>query len=317
MVTAVFAVVPHALAGCAREAEVAKPTPGTLDAPWVIGVSQCDLSDPWRAQMNEDIRRAAEAHRNLRVIWRDAQNDAQRQSAQLEDLLEHSVDLLIISPVEAAPLTGPVAEVFRREIPVIVLDRPVQGNEFTTFIGADNRRIGREAGAWAADVLGGHGSIVEIMGSAASTSAQDRHEGFIEGLDRVKNTDIAIVFEADMQWLEPNARKAMKTALALRPDIDLVYAHTDLGARGAYLEAREARREKDIRFIGINALPQEGIAYVKQGILDAAFLYPTGGAEAIETSLTILRGEAAPKVIALGTRLFTKESAERGGDEVR
>jgi ribose transport system substrate-binding protein len=122
------------------------------------------------------------------------------------------------------------------------------------------------------------------------------------------------VFEADMQWLEPTARKEMESALAAHPEIDLVYAHNDPGAHGAWLAAKQAGRA--IRFVGIDALPHEGVEYVKQGILDATFAYPTGGAEAIDAALKLLRGEAVEKRIVLGTRLFTRESVQRGGDPI-
>lgn len=59
------------------------------------------------------------------------------------------------------------------------------------------------------------------------------------------------------------------------------------------------------------------MAYVSQGILDATFQYPTGGAEAIETALKIFKGESVPKEIVLGTRLFEKSNAAQGGQELK
>src|SRR5207244_9182474 len=122
--------------------------------------------------------------------------------------------------------------------------------------------------------LGGKGRVVELKGLMTSTPGQDRHTGFREGL---KGSGIEVVFEADMKWLEPDARKEMESALARFDRIDLVYAHNDPGAHGAYLAAKAAGREKEIKFIGIDGLPQEGQAYVAQGILSASFEYPTGG----------------------------------------
>jgi ribose transport system substrate-binding protein len=133
-------------------------------------------------------------------------------------------------------------------------------------------------------------------------------------MDGIAGSDIKIVFDADMKWLEPEARKEMESALARFPQIDLVYAHNDPGAHGAYLAAQAAGREKQMKFVGIDALPQEGVAYVKQGILDATFQYPTGGAEAIQTALKILGGETVEKEITLGSRLFTKENVDKGGE---
>lgn len=289
---------------------------GTPDDPFVIGVSQCNLGEPWRVQMNNDIRHAASPFPNMRVVFKDAQNDSLTQRAHVEELVAQGVDVLIISPKEAAPLTQPVAEAYKKGVPVIVLDRAVLGEDYTVFIGADNRKIGREAGKWAAQELGGKGKIVELKGLMTSTPGQDRNAGFREGLDLASHKDLQVVFEADMAWLEPNARKEMASALSTQKEIDLVYAHNDPGAHGAYLAAKEAGREKTMKFIGIDALPQEGIAYVKQGILDATFSYPTGGHEAIEKAAAILRGDKVEKKITLGTRLYTKENIARGGQPI-
>jgi len=287
---------------------------GTAEDPWVIGISQYTLGEPWRVQMDADVRAAAAGHPNLRVIFKDAQNNSLTQRAQVEEFVEQGVDLIVISPKEAAPLTNPVAEAYRRGIPVIVLDRAVQGDQYTTFIGADNVRIGRAAGAWIREALKGKGRIVELKGLMTSTPGQDRNRGFLEGLNVEGNPGLEIVFTGEMQWLEPNARREMESALATHAAIDAVYAHNDPGAHGAWLAARAAGREGDMLFVGIDALPQEGRQYVAQGILDATFLYPTGGAEAIETALAILRGEQVPRQIVLDTRLFTRENVASGGE---
>lgn len=287
---------------------------GTKESPWVIGVSQCNLNEPWRVQMNQDIEQAAKQHDNLKIVAKDAQNDSLKQRAQVGELVAQGIALLIISPKETSPLTKPVAEAFDKGIPVIVLDREVEGDKFTLFIGADNRKIGREAGKLAVKLLGGKGNVVELKGLMTSTPGEQRNQGFREAIK--DSPDIKIVFEADMQWLEPNARKEMSSALSANASIDLVYAHNDPGAHGAYLAAKDAGREKGIKFVGIDALPHEGVAYVKDGLLDATFQYPTGGAEAIDNALKILQGQKVEKRITLGTRSFTKENAERGGEAI-
>jgi ribose transport system substrate-binding protein len=278
---------------------------------FTIGMSQCNLGEPWRVQMNLDIKNEAEKHPEISVIYKDAQNDSLKQRSQIEEYVNAGVDLIIVSPKEAAPLTPPVAAAYDGGIPVIVLDRRVLGDKYTCFIGADNIKIGRAAGQWIADQLGGKGRIVELKGLMTSTPGQDRHSGFREG---IKGSDCKIIFEADMKWLEPDARKEMESALARFRAIDLVYAHNDPGAHGAYLAAKAAGREEDIIFVGIDALPHEGQVYVKQGVLQASFEYPTGGKEAILTALKILNGEGVPKEITLRSRVFTKENVDQGGE---
>jgi ribose transport system substrate-binding protein len=278
---------------------------------YVIGMSQCNLGEPWRVQMNADIKKEAELHPELKIVFKDAQNDTLKQRNQIEEFVASKVDLIIVSPKEAAPLTPPIAEAYRKGIPVIVLDRKVLHDEYTTFIGADNKKIGRAAGDWILKKLGGKGKVVELKGLMTSTPGQDRHSGFREAL---KGSAVEVPFEADMKWLEADARKEMESALTVQPAIDLVYAHNDPGAHGAYLAARSAGREKNMLFVGIDGLPQEGRAYVKQGILAASFEYPTGGREAVQTALQILGGQKVPKAITLKSHVFTQANIDKGGE---
>jgi ribose transport system substrate-binding protein len=286
----------------------ARPQP--TDKVWTIGMSQCNLGEPWRVQMNADLAAAAAKVPGLKVVFKDAQNDTLKQRAHVEEFVAAKVHLLVISPKEAQPLTEPVARAMDAGIPVIVLDRAVLGDKYTCFIGADNRKIGRAAGEWIKEKLGGQGRLVELTGLMTSPPGQDRKAGFREA---IAGTQLEVVFEADMKWLEPDARREMESALVRFPKIELVYAHNDPGAHGAYLAAKAAGREKDIRFVGIDALPHEGVAYVQQGILDATFQYPTGGAEAIDVALKILNGQPVPKNIVLGSRVFDKAHVAQGG----
>ena len=172
-------------------------------------------------------------------------------------------------------------------------------------------KIGKAAGKWIAEKLGGKGNVVELKGLMTSTPGQDRNSGFREG---IKDSAIKVVFEADMKWLEPDARKEMESALARFDKIDLVYAHNDPGAHGAWLAAKAAGREKEMVFVGIDGLPQEGQAYVKQGIITASFEYPTGGREAIASALKILQGEKLEKELTLPSRVFTADNVAKGGE---
>jgi ribose transport system substrate-binding protein len=301
--------------GCSGE----KPAPGGGEnkpeaAPEktkrVIGMSQCNLGEPWRVQMNKDIEEAAAKHDDIQMIFKDAQNDTLKQVSHVEEFISRGVDLLLISPKEAAPLTDPIAAAYNAGIPVIVLDRAVLGDAYTMFIGADNELIGKAAGEWIADKLDGKGKVVELKGLMTSIPGQDRHNGFRAG---IAGTDIQVIFEADMQWLQPNAQKEMESALARFDRIDLVYAHNDPAAYGAWLAAKAVDRADEMVFAGIDALPQEGQAYVREGILDVCFEYPTGGREAIANALKILNGEDAPKKLVVPSRYFTPENIDTGG----
>jgi len=313
--TVVLSLVFLSLAGCPQStAPGPSGSSGSTGAEskWTIGMSQCTLDEPWRVQMNADVKAAAEKHlEKLEVVFKDAQNDTLKQRAHVEEFVSAGVDLLIISPKETVPLAKPVAEAMEAGIPVVVLDRDIVGQDYTCFIGGDNVQIGKAVGQWLVEQLKGKGKVVELKGLMTTTPGEHRHSGFREG---IKGSELEVIFEADMKWDEAQARKEMESALARFDGIDAVFGHNDPGSHGAYLAAKAAGREKEMLFVGIDALPQEGVAYVHKGILDASFEYSTGGAEAIETALKILGGEEVPKRIVLGSRVFTAENVKQGGE---
>lgn len=288
---------------------------GTAANPWVIGMSQCNLGEPWRIRMNDDIKKADEATPEVTVQFKDAQGKEDQQQAQVQEFIDAKVDLLIISPKEAIPLTAPVEKAMDAGIPVIVLDRKIASEKYTCFIGADNTAIGREAGKYMVKLLGGKGNVVELRGLETSTPAGERHRGFIQG---IAGSGLKIIASKDCQWFEDVAQKEMATILSRYDKIDAVYGHNDPSAHGAYVAAEQEGkgREKTIKFIGIDGNVDEGLRYVKEGILAATFDYPTGGKEAIETAVKILSGEEVPKKITLGTALITPENVDQGGEPI-
>jgi ribose transport system substrate-binding protein len=283
------------------------------DQKYTIGFSQATTIEPWRAQFNKEIIAEAEKHPEVDLVITDGQDRTEKQVADVENLIRQEVDALLISPKESAGLTGVVLEAIDAGIPVFVLDRNVDTDKYTQFIGGDNKLIGQEAGAFAVELLGGpgkaEGNVVEIWGGLGTQPAHDRHEGFHAMTDK----EPGIKYLLDQQsadWKQDQAYNIMATALRNHEDIDLVYGHNDPMAFGAYLAAKDVGRENEIKFIGIDALPNEGVQWVHDGQLSATFLYPTPGAEGLRQALKFLNGEEVEKTITLDTKKVTKENAD-------
>ena len=286
--------------GCGKKKETNK---------FVIGFSQCNSAEPWREAMNKELMTEAAKHPEINVIISDGQQDNSKQVADVENFIVQEVDILIISPNEAQPLTRVVEKAYTSGIPVIVLDRKVLTDKFTTFIGADNTKIGFAAGEYAVKLLGGKGKVLEIWGLRGSTPAMERDKGFKEGI--ANNPGIEIIYEQDGAWLRRKGREIMENALQRFEEIDMVYAHNDPMAIGAYLAAKNANRNDKIFFIGIDGLPgaEGGIQSVLNEELSATFIYPTGGKEAIEIVKDILAGKTVEKNIILDTKTIDKTNA--------
>ncbi|MDO4165495.1 MAG: substrate-binding domain-containing protein, partial [Bacteroides sp.] len=278
------------------------------EARFHIGVSQCS-DDEWRHQLNNEILREAHFYEDVEVDILTSKDNNEQQAADIRRFIAQGVDLLIVAPNQAAPITPVVEEAYNRGIPVIVIDRKILSDKYTAYIGADNFEIGKSVGEYIANALHGKGTVVEISGLRGSTPAVERHQGFLSSIS--KYPDVKLLAVEDGEWLQSRAREKMDTLLARFPHFDIVYAHNDRMAAGAYEAAVRAHCEKEIRFIGTDALSGEGygLESVLDGELTATFIYPTGGDKVMQTAMDILNKRPFRRETLLSTSVVDKSNA--------
>lgn len=288
------------------------PRARAADAKWHVGFSQATTLEPWRVQFNKDLKAEAAKHPEAELLMADAEDRTEKQVADTENFIRREVDVILISPKESAGLTGVVEKAMDAKIPVILLDRNVNSDRYTQWIGGDNVVIGRAAGDYVVGILGGSGKaagkVVEIWGGLGTQASHDRSNGFHEKTDKEPGIKY-LLSQQSADWKQDKAYEVMATALRNLEDIDLVYAHNDPMAYGAYLAAKDVSREKAIKFVGVDGLPNEGVKWVYDGILSATFLYPTPGAEGFRQALKLLNGGTLEKKIVLPTATYTKANA--------
>ena len=274
----------------------------------VIAVSQCS-DDAWRRTMNNEMLREASFYPGIEIKIKTAHDSNQQQIRDIESFIAEKVDLIIISPNEAIPLTPVIEKAMLDGIPVVLVDRKISSGKYTAFVGADNFQVGKEVGIYAVNLLNGKGNVVEIRGLKGSTPDFERHSGFTSIINNYPG--IHIVYQADGGWLRKQAREKMTDALQKNHSIDLVFAHNDEMAAGSYEAITVSSGIKKPVLLGIDALPgtEGGIQKVISGILDATFIYPTGGEKAIQTAVRVLNNEPFKRDNILYTAVVDKTNA--------
>ncbi len=259
-------------------------------AKYKIGFSQCVTDDAWRQQMHEEMRRELSYHPNLELTILDAKSNNELQVQQINQLIESGIDLLIVSPNEAEPITPAVEKAFQSGIPVIVIDRRTSSDLYSAYIGADNYTIGKTAGSYIKNLDVENLKIAEVWGLQGSTPAVNRHQGMVEGI----KDSTANIIPVHADWTKSDAERKFRKTLVQHRDINVVFAHNDSMALGSYLVAKEMGMEGDMMFFGVDALPGDslGVDLVNKGILKATFVYPTGGGDAIDIANKILKGQS-------------------------
>lgn len=216
-----------------------------------------------------------------------ANDDSQRQIAQIDSLVASGIDLLVVAPNEAAPIAETIAKVRKRGIPVIYFDRKATNDQYTAFIGGSNLEAGSMVARYVIELDGQQ--VLEITGSMSTSPAVERHKGFATIMGEHPAIDY-VCKEAD--WTSDKACSIMEEQVKAGRVPEVVFCHNDGMATGVYKAVVELGLEGKVQIIGIDGLPGEGIEYVQLGHQVGSYIYPTHGEKIVKLALDILTGQS-------------------------
>ena len=275
---------------------------------YVIGVSQCS-EDIWRDKLNNELVMSTYQHDNVTLKFASANDNDRLQKQQIEQFIKEGVNLLIVSPNQIHTISSVIDKAYDAGIPVILFDRKTDSKKYTAFIGADNYEAGHEIGYFIGQQLEGKGNIAEICGLQASSPAIERNRGF---MDALKNyPDIKVVARGYGDWIKESGVTAMDSILVQsKESFQYVFAQNDRMALGA-LQSIKKHKVKGIKIVGIDALPVPGggMENVRDGNLEASYIYPTRGDSVMQLALNILEKKPYKRDNYLKGALVTKANA--------
>ena len=284
----------------------------TINYKYKIGVSQC-VGGRWRDKANIEMLSAQHLYdTDVKVIIKDADNSNKRQCQQIDSLVDEGVDLLVVSPNDYYALNGSLQRARNKNIPIVFYDRTTALNDYTAYIGGDNVEAGRKMAEYAAMLCrdsvkteGRRPIVLEMSGPSDMSPAVQRHSGFSETMKQYPSIEYHHV---PGQWSYDDCKRIMQRWLKDGKNVDVVFCHSDFVVFGAYEAAKEFHKEHDIRFLGIDGLPGEGIDAIQNGQLAASYIYPTHGEEVIALAVRILEGKPFERVNNLKSFVITPQN---------
>ena len=266
-----------------------------------IGFSYPYIEDGWGAVLYEEVVNELNLHfqYNITLLKKDAKKSKEKQLQDIKDLYKSGIDVLLVFPIDSSYLCPAIEKIYDKGVPIIIIDRKINTNKFTTFIGHENVTFGREAAKYALQVLNNKGSILEIKGPEGASTAEERSKGFHEVIN--KFPEIAVDVKIHGDWLKEPLYHSVDSALRTGYRPDLIYSHNDMMASWA----KEVCKKYNVSpfIIGIDGLPgpEGGISLVEQGDIDVTFYNRPGGDVAIKSAFDIIKGKKIPKIQMLGT----------------
>ena len=300
-------VAPLALAGAFAAGPVAAQDDLT------IASSMPALEFPFFVHMQKELREEAEALGGITLIETDGENSAPKQTADVEAAITQGVDGIIISPIDTVAMAPVLQQAVDAGIPVVTIDRRVDGVEgILSHVGADNVIGGEAQGQLIVDTYPDGATIVNLQGQPGSSPAIDRNAGVHNVLDEMSDKYV-FVAEQTANFARDEAVGVTEAILAgLDAPPDVIVAANDDMALGALQVVSE--QGLDIAVIGFDALP-EALGSVRDGGLLATIEQFPGGQSrgATQALVSYLRDGVEPEAVTLLSPIaITTENIEEG-----
>ena len=250
----------------------------------------------------------------VKVVALNADNDIAKQNQDIQDLVSQGIDILIMNPVnEDGPSAG-IEACNNADIPVVTVDKNVKGG-YTAWVGRDNQEMGRLCGQRLVELLGGEdatGTILEIQGTAGSTTMMQRRDGFHEAVDDIPG--ITVVQSSYCDYDRSKAIPATQDLVQGNSDIVAIFGHNDDMALGAAQVCAEKGLD-DVLVCGVDGL-MEAVLQIQEGKYavttsnDPVLL----GQTAVDVAIQIHNNEKVDDFIDAGTVVIDAENVDEYAD---
>jgi ribose transport system substrate-binding protein len=274
--------------------------------PGTIGITLMTYNNPFFSVIKSVARKTAEA-KGFQFRENDAQFDANKQAAAIEDFLAQGVSAILLNPVDSAAIVKSVEKANQKGVPVITIDVNADGGKLATFVASDNTKLGVLTGEYIAKRLNGKGTVA-LLSHPTVTSGKNREEGLKSVL--AKYPEIKIVAEQATRGERLTSVTVTENILTANPKLDCLWAVNDPAALGAIQAVKQAKRDDKIFVVAIDGSP-EAVEAIKQGgaFAASAAQYPQKMAiAAVEQAVRALHGEKLDAFFSIDGSLVTKDN---------
>jgi ribose transport system substrate-binding protein len=276
------------------------------------------LNHPFFVDMRRGAQDAADRLGvTLQVQAAEREIDVDKQMQIVENMLQTGIDALAITPSGSREIVSALVKAKAANVPIVIVDTRLDpkaaadaGISAKTFIGSDNYEGGKLAGEYVVNVTGGKAKVGILEGIPGHDTGDSRLRGFRDAV--AKSPGIAIVASQTANWERDQGFNVFQNMLQAHPEIDTVFAASDLMALGAIEAIAAAGKTGKIKVIGFDALDDAKKA-IAAGTMEASvaqFPYEMGKA-AVESAVKVLNGETLPADIMVKLEMITRSTGSR------
>lgn len=271
-----------------------------------IAFVQDNLANDYRRAQAIESSTTFDNYKDIEFIVSDARSRASFQIYQIEDFINKKVDLLIVGASDKDALWRSLRKAKEANIPVVIMERGISSNDYTTYIFSDNFKVGQLAASFMAKKLKENSVILILEGLENIDATILRTEGF---LDEIRKHGNFRIIKATANFLRRDALMEVEKLLNSGIKFDAIFSQSDSMLIGARLAlAKHNIDPKTLVTVGCDYITEAKVA-ILEGKQDASIKYPLMGKETAKVSMDILNGNSVERQIAVPIKLITKENA--------
>jgi ribose transport system substrate-binding protein len=252
---------------------------------------------------------------DVEVVWRGPlrEDDRESQVAEVENAVARGVAGIALAPLDESALVGPVSAAMKRNIPVVIFDSGLKGQDYVSFVATDNDAGGRLAGEHIAKALNGKGRVLLLRYAEGHDSTTRREEGFLAAIRANPGLEIA----SSNQYVGADVEGAYKRSEAILTSlknpqggltIDAIFTPNESSTFALMRVLQDNGWAGKVRFVGFDA--SDGlIKGLRDGHIEGLVVQDPVrmGYLAIKTLVAHLKGEKVERRIDTGAKLVTRD----------
>ena len=257
--------------------------------------------------MHQGVKRGErESRQSVNWIGAEYVDNATSQARKMRDAFEKGAKVILLIPANGKTLRPVVKEITDKGAKVIVLDSALEGQDFSSFVGSDNLKGGREAARKLAKKLNGKGKVALIRTVEDSKSTDKRAKGFRMELSKnFPNIEIA----ADMYTggLAESTYRKVRDLVSETGDLDGIFAVNESSTVGTIKALKEKGLGQTIRTVGYDYSPEIDAA-IRSNLLSGVIIQDpmSMGYIGIRQALALINNEKIPPVTYTKTTWVNK-----------
>jgi len=257
---------------------------------------QDNMANDFRKVQVLNIKEKLKIYKNIDFKYIDSKGKVSMFIYYLDKYIDENVDILILGCGDTQSVVSSLKKAYNKGIKVIILDRGVNSDKYTTYLSSNNIHIGEMAGEFLVKKLHQKGTILLLEGLPKADVTQKRTKGFFNIVNRYKDIKTITIIG---NYLRRDTIIEVEKLFFKNIKFDAIFSQSDSMLSGVREVFKKYNKSiKDIVTIGVD-YTKEAQKAIEDRNQTASIKFPLGAKEVVRVIERLISNKDVEKSIFL------------------